>query len=77
METLQIFTEHGGIEKRCLSKHRYATEAKAIKSHMRTARKKNNSGYVRAYHCEVCDGWHITTKRKNLFLKKPKWGLKR
>lgn len=44
----------------CASKHRYATENRAIQVAITCSRERGVS--LRVYHCKYCDGWHITKR---------------
>lgn len=47
----------------CRRKHTYYTQASATR-----ARKRRNKAagynYLRAYQCDVCNYWHVTTQDK-------------
>lgn len=49
----------------CLKKKRYDTKEKAdAKLEKRMASEKNTPEYLRAYHCIVCKGWHLTKQKR-------------
>ena len=49
----------------CLKKKRYDTKEKAdAKLEKRMASEKNPPEYLRAYHCIVCKGWHLTKQKR-------------
>jgi hypothetical protein len=45
----------------CRSKERYATEAEARSIALMNAPRGRGTA-VTAYHCDVCDGWHLTSR---------------
>lgn len=45
----------------CASKERYATEAEARSIALMNA-PRGRGAAVTAYHCDVCDGWHLTSR---------------
>jgi hypothetical protein len=59
---------------RC-SKHYYADQASARRglAHVRKPPKPGRNVAVRVYPCDVCDGWHLTSKRSRG--KTPPWEL--
>ena len=44
----------------CGSKDRYETEADA-RYHAARCMRYNGAAYLRAYHCPLCRGWHLTS----------------
>lgn len=42
----------------CGRKRRYETEADALSTALMSTR--HGAPQLRAYHCEYCDGWHLT-----------------
>jgi hypothetical protein len=45
----------------CASKERYASEGEARSIALMNAPRGRGAG-VTAYHCEVCGGWHLTSR---------------
>jgi hypothetical protein len=54
-----------GFEQRrraaCAAKERYATEAEARSIALMNAPRSRGAA-VTAYHCDICDGWHLTSR---------------
>ena len=54
-----------GIEQRrratCATKERYASEAEARSIALMNA-PRGRGAAVTAYHCDICDGWHLTSR---------------
>ena len=45
----------------CARKERYASEAEARSIALMNA-PRGRGAAVTAYHCDVCDGWHLTSR---------------
>ena len=45
----------------CATKERYASEAEARSIALMNA-PRGRSAAVTSYHCDVCDGWHLTSR---------------
>lgn len=53
---------YGEAERRmCGSKVRYPNQA--VAQEVAAQRILSGVPYLRAYHCDLCDGWHLTSKR--------------
>jgi hypothetical protein len=54
-----------GFEQRrratCATKERYASEAEARSIALMNAPRSRGAA-VTAYHCDICDGWHLTSR---------------
>lgn len=51
-----------GYVRGCTGKHRYPNKKSAATKLNRIMRshRRNRPDYLRAYHCEHCNGWHLT-----------------
>jgi hypothetical protein len=62
---VQPLRSNPGFEQRrravCATKERYASEAEARSIALMNA-PRGRGAAVTAYHCEVCDGWHLTSR---------------
>jgi hypothetical protein len=45
----------------CATKERYASEAEARSIALMNAPRSRGAA-VTAYHCDICDGWHLTSR---------------
>ena len=45
----------------CATKERYASEAEARSIALMNA-PRGRGAAVTSYHCDVCDGWHLTSR---------------
>ena len=53
---------YGSARRQCGRKTRYATAAQARVAILRAKRAGKRQ---KAYHCTICGGWHVTTKRES------------
>lgn len=53
-----------GWQASCFKKKRYSTEKRAGQVIYR--RQQEGAGYLRAYYCNICLGFHITHKKDTL-----------
>ena len=60
---------------RTCTKHAYAGQAAArvALTHLRRKSKPGAKAPIRVYPCDVCDGWHLTSKK--LSGKTPPWDI--
>jgi hypothetical protein len=62
---VQPLRSNPGFEQRrratCATKERYASEAEARSIALMNA-PRGRGAAVTAYHCAICDGWHLTSR---------------
>lgn len=50
----------------CLHKARFSSKRAARDMRGRVMRRDPNAPPLDFYHCDICDGWHLTKKKNNL-----------
>lgn len=48
----------------CDRKHQFTSKEEAEKRIVQIERKDKDGKKMKTYHCKICGGWHLATKKK-------------